>query len=128
MENVEECLIISSLQWAFSTLVYICYKESIGPNYDYFNIFTPCCRCFPFPRCYMFWLFKKKMGEIIKLLHDHVNTVGAEHQETKSDFINQTCEVWTLELNKQNIVSGFDTGILKQTLLMLLYQCNYFSL
>ena len=42
-------------------------------------------------------------------MHKRINTFGAKYQLTKSDFVNQICKVWKLDMNKENIINGFES-------------------
>ena len=43
------------------------------------------------------------------LLHERMNTFGPKHQLTKADFVNQICRIWNEGMNKDNVISGFQS-------------------
>ena len=68
-----------------------------------------------------------------KLLHERINTFGAKHQLTKSDFVNQICKVWKLGMNKENIINGFEStgniyGNIYANISQMTFTCSTFKL
>lgn len=53
-----------------------------------------------------------------KLLQERVNTFGPKQQLSKSDFVNQLCSIWKDGMNKENVISGFQSTGINITLLL----------